>query len=76
MMHAFPIRFMMCMYASSLARQVEKLASLWHDGTLAGLLTRWHLKLRSCHTFGTLAWGHVGMETTQARVARDLSNSL
>ena len=42
-----------------LARQVEKLACLWHVDAFARLLVRWHVKMKSWHAFGTWARGHV-----------------
>ena len=50
-----------------LADEVERLACLWHVGRpswiigspLARLLARWQVIMRSFHTFGTLARGHV-----------------
>ena len=50
----------------TLARQVEKLARLCQVGTLARLLARWHVKMRSWNAFGTLA--------RVVRMARDLAN--
>ena len=47
-------------------------------GTLARTLTRWHVKMKSSHAFGTLARWQVGTWTTLARMARmapDLANS-
>ena len=47
-------------------------------GTLARILTRWHVKMKSSHAFGTLARWQVGTWTTLARMARmapDLANS-
>ena len=68
--------------ANLLAGEFEKMARLlarWHAKLkFWRTLARWQIKMRSWHAFGTLAHGHVGTQTTLARMtsmARDLANS-
>ena len=56
-MHYFPI-------FSKNNREIDRPLARWHVGTfidtLARLLTRWQVKMRSRHVFGTMARGQVG----------------